>query len=426
MTSDRSRKRAARARKAATGEPYTQARRAVGGSRGRPAEEAEPPAIDPREHAIESYDWDVVTCYVVHYQDRYYAWIASPGDRPQVYAMPDEAAGRRFADRWQTANLLRSPWNEHISRIFLLDPVAKTRIIYHAAVLNVADSGIWLACEDSTAEGEPAVTLKQFDDMGGALGEFAACAERAAGQVEHEQSVGSPDLIAGVLRYRAAQARADVARAVFGDTVRRQHADAGPGDGLAPVWHEAGIPSERLGEVVAGREWAWPQGPVVRPPGRQLPDTPVTTLAEHVVDGHQFRLFSYLDSQGRKCVAIDLDGHGAPVTDVAVDEEHLINAGMAMPTRGHGVAAVYGRAHESVTELFARMKDGSQVDWPVYDDPRNQERYFTVIADCDALDDIVAVAPSSSTSLKDMFGIWFSQPPDRGSSGRSSDRPDQG
>ena len=97
-----------------------------------------------------------MTCYVVHYQDRYYAWIASPGDRPQVYAMPDEAAGRRFAERWQAANLLRSPWNEHISRIFLLDPVATTRIIYHAAVLNVADSGIWLACEDSTAEGEPA------------------------------------------------------------------------------------------------------------------------------------------------------------------------------------------------------------------------------------------------------------------------------
>jgi hypothetical protein len=83
MTSDRARKRAARARKAATGEPYTQARRAVGGSRGRPAEEAEPPA----------------------------------------------------------ANLLRSPWNEHINRIFLLDPVATTRIIYHAAVLNVAPSG---------------------------------------------------------------------------------------------------------------------------------------------------------------------------------------------------------------------------------------------------------------------------------------------
>jgi hypothetical protein len=84
---------------------------------------------------------------------------------------------------------------------------------------------------------------------------------------------------------------------------------------------------------------------------------------------------------------------------------------MTMATRGHGTAAIYGRVHASVTELYAIMKNGERVDWPVYDDPRNQERYFAVIADSQALADIVAAAPAGSTSLKPMFGIWFSQPP---------------
>ena len=52
-----------------------------------------------------------------------------------------------------------------------------------------------------------------------------------------------------------------------------------------------------------------------------------------------------------------------------------------MATRGHGTAAVYGRVLDSVTELYAVMKNGDRVDWPIYDDPRNQERYFAVIAD---------------------------------------------
>jgi hypothetical protein len=85
-----------------------------------------------------------------------------------------------------------------------------------------------------------------------------------------------------------------------------------------------------------------------------------------------------------------------------------------MATRGHGTAAIYGRVHASVTELYAVMKNGERVDWPIYDDPRNAERYFAVIADGQALADIVAVAPAGSTSLKQFFGIWFSQPPGPG------------
>ena len=84
---------------------------------------------------------------------------------------------------------------------------------------------------------------------------------------------------------------------------------------------------------------------------------------------------------------------------------------MTMATRGHGTAAIYGRVHNSVTELYAVMKNGERVDWPIYDDPRNAERYFAVIADSEALADIIAAAPTATTSLKQSFGIWFSQPP---------------
>jgi hypothetical protein len=64
------------------------------------------------------------------------------------------------------------------------------------------------------------------------------------------------------------------------------------------------------------------------------------------------------------------------------------------------------------------MKSSERVDWPIHDDPRSAERYFAVIADSEALADIVTAAPAGSTSLEQFFGMWFSQPPgcDRGPS----------
>jgi hypothetical protein len=173
--------------------------------------------------------------------------------------------------------------------------------------------------------------------------------------------------------------------------------------------------------VLAGEEWTWPQRPVVRPPGARLPDTPATTLATRTVDGHRFDLVSYLDTAGGRCIAIDRDGRrGASACDIQVDEQHLASAAMTMATRGHGTAAIYGRVHDSVTELYAIMKNGERVDWAIYDDPRNQERYFAVIADSQALADIVAASPTGSTSMKQFFGMWFSKPPSPGPS-RSRD-----
>ncbi len=416
MTSDRSAKKAARARMAATGEPYSTARRAARTGPDRPAPLARPPAIDPREHALHSRRWGELACYLVRYEGRYSAWIidADPNDRSQVYGMPSEPAGRAFVDAWQAMNLLHTPWDERIASIFLLSPDTGNGILYEAGVVIVEDSGIWLACFDDTANDGGTRTLGQFGDVGEALEEFAALAERAAGRLGSTQAIGKPDLFAGVLRYRAAVIRADAARAALGDAIRRHQPRADSTDGLHPLWHEAGLPRESLGRVLAGQEWAWPARPVVRPPGSRLPDTPTTTLAIHTVDGHRFDLVSYRDTAGGRRIAIDWDGRpDASACDIQVDDQHLAGAAMTMATRGHGTAAIYGRVHASVTELYAVMKNGERVDWPIYDDPRNSERYFAVIADSEDLADIVAAAPAGSTSLKPFFGIWFSQPPGR-------------
>jgi hypothetical protein len=417
MTSDRSGKKAARARMAATGEAYSTARRAVQARPDRPAPLAKPPAIDPREHAVQSRHWGPQTCYLVHYQDRYSAWITGPdpGDRGQAYGMPSEAAGRDFLDGWLATQLLHTPWDERIAHIFLLSPGTRNGICYEAAVVNVEDSGIWVACFDGSGGDGGTYTLGTFGTMQEALEEFAALAEQAADRLDQGHAIDGADLYAGVLRLRAATVRADAARAALGDAIRRHQPGNHAGDGRQPLWHEAGLPRESLGAVLAGQEWTWPRGPVTRPPGSRRPDTPTTTLATHTVDGHRFDLVSCVDTAGARCIAIDRDGRGhASACDIQVDEKHLASAAMTMATREPRTAIVYGRVHDSVTELYAIMKDGERVDWPSYDDARNQERYFAVIADSQALADIVAVAPTGSTSLKPLFGMWFNPPPSPG------------
>jgi hypothetical protein len=98
------------------------------------------------------------------------------------------------------------------------------------------------------------------------------------------------------------------------------------------------------------------------------------------------------------------------LSDIALHDHDLVNAGLSMATRGHGIAVIYGRAHDCVTGIYTIMKNGERLDWPVHDDPGSAERYFTVIADCELLADVVAMAPDQETSLSRYFGIWFSKP----------------
>ena len=172
----------------------------------------------------------------------------------------------------------------------------------------------------------------------------------------------------------------------------------------------ADLDGEGLGPVLAGQEFTWPAGPVVRPPGSRRPETPVTTLAEYTVEGQSFTLLCYQDSAGAQCVAIEHDGHSSVVKDVLVDERRLVSQGSLLTSARGGPGVIYGRAHDSVTALYSAGTDGERTDWPIYDDPRTGERYFAVVVVPETLADIVAEAPGARVSLKGFFGMWFNPP----------------
>ena len=218
-----------------------------------------------------------------------------------------------------------------------------------------------------------------------------------------------PDVLAGVLRYRATKVRLDVTQARLGDALRGRREQIGDGHHLSPLT-PAGLDRGNLGPVLDGQEFTWPTGLVVRPPGSRRPDTPVTTLAEYTVEGQQFTLECYRDSAGAHCVALAHDDRSPVVKDVPVDEERLVNQGSLLVSRG-GPGAIYGRAHDSVTALYSLGTDGQRTDWPIHDDPQTGERYFAVVANTATLADIVAEAPTASTSLKVYFDMWFNPPP---------------
>jgi hypothetical protein len=409
MTADRARKRATRARQAATGQPYMQAWRSVQRQPGSPAEPAEPPPIDPRDHAVHSQQWGDRDHYLVLYQGRYYTWTTtmSVDGRAIVDQVPSEEVGRQLVDEWQVLNILQVPWNETIEHIFLMDPGADNQISYEATAAGVEGAGLWLACRDQTVTGQTRYVLERFTDLEPALAAFADQADAAAGQAGQNQALSRPDVLAGVLRHRAAKTRADVARARLGDAFRAQ---GGPVREFSHVLHTAGLHREAVGSVLDGQEFAWPTGPVVRPPGSRRPDTPVTVLAGYTVEGQQFTLQCYQDSAGANCVAIAHEGHSSVVKDVSVDEHHLVSQGSLMLSRRGSPAVIYGRAHDSVTALYSMSTDGQRTDWPIHDDPRTGERYFAVVAVPETLADIVAESPGASVSLKRYFGMWFNPP----------------
>ena len=279
----------------------------------------DPPDIDPGEHAIRTVRWGAISFHLVRYQGRYYVWHCWPGSA-DVYQMGSAAAGHAVLDERHAFCLLTTPWDQRAAHIFLPPSPGSPRTRYQAAVIILAqDGGTWLACRDGTAGDPAAPTLARFDDISAALTAFADHASQAAARAER----------AG-----------DLATA----TALKDHATAAK--------NQAGRASHQ-------------NLPTTRPPGTRLPDTPVRTHATYVVDGEQYALVSYRDTAGANCVAVDINGNwGPPLSGVQADDRNLLGAGLTMATRGQGIAVIYGRAHASVTALYAVMKDREQMDWP--------------------------------------------------------------
>jgi len=97
------------------------------------------------------------------------------------------------------------------------------------------------------------------------------------------------------------------------------------------------------------------------------------------VEAIEGRLRSVLDLRSEQHVderAIVIE-HRSPLIYMLCAAAELEHALMC-EYLGQGVAAVYGRAHDSLTDLYAVMTNGERVSWPIHDDPRNNERYFAV------------------------------------------------
>ena len=382
------------------------------------AEAVEPPPVDPREHTVHRHQWGDLTHHVVLDRGRYYTWLNGATrdgrpTRPMVYRVPDEEAGRQLVDEWQALNVLHVPWGETIAHIFLMDPLMEpgpgNRIVYEATVAQVEDIGLWLACQDQTSAGPTSYVLERFSELEPALAAFADRTEAAADQAGRNQTLSMPDVVAGVLRCRAAQTRAEIARARLGDALRARRAQVAGNDRLSPMLAPAGLDRD-LEPVLASQEFTWPTGPVVRPPGSRRPETPVTRLAGYTVQGQAFTLICYRDSAGAHCVAVEHGGHSSEIKDVTVDEDRLVSQGSSMPSGRGSPAVIYGRAHDSVTALYSVTADGQRTDWPVHTDPGTGERYFAVIVVPETLADIVAEAPGRRVSLERYFGMWFNPP----------------
>jgi hypothetical protein len=365
MTSDRKAKKTARARMAATGERYTTARREVApGAGALPHPMTDPPDIDPGEYAIRTVSWGALSYQLVQYQGHYYVWHCWRG-KAEVYQMPSAAAGHAYLDDWHAFSLLTTPWDQRAAHVYPRPDTASPQTGYEAAVIILAqDGGTWFASRDRTAGAPAATTLVRFEDVSAALAAFADHVSQAAARAERAGDLA----MAAALTESAAAARNQAGQASFHDL------------------------------------------PVTSAPGARLPESQVRTHATYTVDGSQYALVSYRDTAGEPCVAVDVDGNwGSSLTAVQVNDQKLLGAGLTMATRGHGIAVIYGRAHDSVTAVYAVMMDGERVDWPVHGDPGTGERYFAVIADCQVIADIVATAPAAEESLKRFFPSWFSK-----------------
>ena len=233
----------------------------------RPSALETPPPVDPRDHAIESRSWDdgKVRFRLVRHDGRYYAWITWPA-HDLVYPMPSAPAARSFLASEQAFWVLTVPPGECVAHVLVLDPGGSSHIIYRAAVVDGGTEGIWLATGDGT-DAEESRALAGFADLAEAVEAFADRLTADAERIERDGVTDYPAVIGAALRYRAALARADAARATLGGVLRGHQARLRADRAVTAVACAVGVSREFLHRVLASSEWTWPA------PARLTPST---------------------------------------------------------------------------------------------------------------------------------------------------------
>ena len=258
----------------------------------RSSEPAGAPPINPRDHAIESRSWGggEEGYHLVRHDGHYYAWITRSG-RDLVHEMPSAAAARGLLASEQAFSVLTTPFDERVATVLVLDPGEPSRVLCRAAVVDGGDEGIWLAAGDGTGA-EESRTLAGFADLAEAVEACAAYLDAAAGRIEREGLTDYPAVIAAALRYRAALARTDAARATLGGVLRGHQARLRADRAVTAVAAAVGVSREFLHRVLTSAEWAWPAParltpPAARPVAAEPPGTPGaawTVTARFTVD----------------------------------------------------------------------------------------------------------------------------------------------
>jgi hypothetical protein len=235
------------------------------------------PAITPQDHAVESRSWgEEFACYLVSYDGRYYAWTVRPwDDGDQVFEMPDAGTAREFLAAEFARMLMATEWGNRVAGVTVGDD-ASGEILFCAEVHDGAEDGIWLAVAETDGPAS-SYALAGFDDLAGAVEEFAARTSQAADQIERTD-IGWPRVAAAQMRYLAASARAGAARAVLGDIIRASRGRIRAERAVSRVAGTAGVSREFLYHVLAGDDWTWkglmPARKSVLPPPRAAGQDP--------------------------------------------------------------------------------------------------------------------------------------------------------
>lgn len=227
-----------------------------------------PPGPDPLGAAIESRFWGNEAYHIVAHEGQFYVWVRwPPHDRVSVASSEEEA--RTFLDRQQAWFTFVTDYGDRLAQVEVVEPDdGGLRPLYEAVLIDGAQAGILVAVRDETGEDQQ-YRLRRFDDLRAGGEEFAAGAERFAGQVERDELTGFPEIVAANLRYRAAAARTDTLRVLVGDAVRRDERRIRGERGLIPqVGRMVGVSREFLYRVLAGREWSRTSTPAARGAGR--------------------------------------------------------------------------------------------------------------------------------------------------------------
>jgi SRSO17 transposase len=218
---------------------------------------APPPLIDPARHAIEAWTWPgLFTCYLVRYDDRYWAWTQppEPGSPPRVTELPDEAAARDRLTAVRARLVLSLAPDKVLASAEARDVTG--RVLFAAVAADGGPGpGVWLATWQTDGAGGHAMT--RHPGPGAAVGALADASDAAADRIAG-MTIPLASLAAQHLHRSAALARAAAAAVAEGEAIRANSEQIRSGRSIAAVAQMVEVDITSLYQILTGQERTWP------------------------------------------------------------------------------------------------------------------------------------------------------------------------